>query len=101
MRIRKLQCLDENSRWITQGYACEISPQIVIFRYSTKSWWGRVWAFYNRKIRQARTQLENLEDTIYPTRDLHWLPVEILTDHQVDMLNQACGISNQTPRPFA
>ena len=97
MRIRKLRCQDENAEWYTDSYACEVEPQLVVFRYSSKTW-GRLGAIYNYKIRKANTMLEEIEDIILPTSCLCWLPIETLTENQIRTLDEACSISDQTSR---
>lgn len=100
MRLRKLQRRDESKVWFDDAYAYEAESGRVVFRYNLA--WGRIGSYYNGKIREADTPLEDIETIIPPTEDLHWLPIEVIADEAIDTyfaeLDKACAAST-IPHP--
>jgi hypothetical protein len=101
MRLSKLQRLNEEGVWFDDGYAFENSEGQVIFRYNLA--WGRVGATCNVKMREAGTQLEEIETIIPPGDGLRWLPIEVIAEEEVESfleaLDEACAIPK--PRSIA
>ncbi len=97
MRLRKLQRLNEEGVWFDDGYVFENSEGQVIFRYNLA--WGRVGAACNVKIREAGTQLEEIETVIPPGDGLRWLPIEVIAEEEVEPFLEALDETCDIPRP--
>ena len=102
MRVRILQARDDDGQWYEEAYAYEDNTGQVIFVYNLL--WERVGSYYNGKLKETGTSLEEIETTIEPNNDdLRWMPIEVIDKDQVEAyleeLNEACVIPK--PRPIS
>ncbi len=98
MKVRKLQQLNDDQVWVDDAYAYEDDQEGVEFRYNTLTW-GRVGASLNRKIQKENISLEDIETIIPPDEEVRWLPIEIISDEEINDVIAALDETCKLPKP--